>query len=85
MLSILSMAKNEFLRAQIVMLRGLGYSQKDISEKLGVSQSNVSYTLLDVNTKAREGGDEPTFTAIIASGYGPVVVKAAQMLFKGRL
>ena len=79
------MAKGEFLRAQVVMLRGLGYSQKEISGKLGVSQSTVSYTLRDVNKKALDEGDESTYTAIIAAGYGPVIVKAGQMLFKGRM
>ena len=77
--------KTEFLRAQVVMLRGLGYSQKEISAKLGVSQSTVSYTLHEVNKNARDEGDEPTFTAVISAGYGPVIVKAAQMLFKGKL
>ncbi|RLI96100.1 MAG: hypothetical protein DRO92_00280 [Candidatus Altiarchaeales archaeon] len=75
---------DEFLRAQIVMLRGLGYTQKEISEKLNVSQSAVSYTLRDVNKNAREDGDEATFTTIITSGFGPVIVKALQMLFRGR-
>ncbi len=79
------MAKGEFLRAQIVMLRGLGYNQNEISVKLGVSQSTVSYTLREVNQKAREEGDESTYTTVIASGYGPVIVKAAGILFSGRL
>ena len=78
------MAKGEFIRAQIVMLRGLGYTQKEISQKLGVSQSTVSYTLADVREKAGEEGDEAAYTAIMASGYGPVIVKAGQMLFKTR-
>ncbi|OYT55114.1 MAG: hypothetical protein B6U72_00500 [Candidatus Altiarchaeales archaeon ex4484_2] len=78
------MAKGEFLRAQIVMLRGLGYNQKEISGKLGVSQSTVSYTLREVNQKARDEGDEPAYTTVIASGYGPVIVKAAKILFRDR-
>jgi len=77
--------KTEFLKAQVVMLRGLGYSQKNISDKLGVSQSTVSYTLSEVNKNAKEEGDEPSYTAIMSAGYGPVIVKAAQMLFKGKL
>ncbi len=79
------MAKGEFLRAQIVMLRGLGYNQREISEKVGVSQSTVSYNLREVKQKAISEGDEPAYTTVIASGYGPVIVKAAGILFSGKL
>jgi len=79
------MVKDEFLRAQVVMLRGLGYNQKEISTKLGVSQSTVSYTLSEVNKTAIREGDESEYIKILSAGYSPVIVKAAKMLFKGRL
>lgn len=77
--------EKDFVKAQVVMLRGLGYTQTEISEKTEVSQSTVSYILREVNETARMEGDEPTFTSILASGYGPLIVKAMQQLFRGRM
>ncbi|HDN83367.1 MAG TPA: sigma-70 family RNA polymerase sigma factor [Candidatus Altiarchaeales archaeon] len=76
---------SEFDRARVVMLRGLGYSQKEISEKTGLSQSAISYILSEIKKRALEEGDEATFVAIMSSGYGPLIVRAMQMLFKDKL
>lgn len=48
----------------IMMLRGLGYPQHEIAEKMGVELSYVSYRLKVIRKHAREEGDEKTFKAI---------------------
>ena len=51
--------------AQIVKLRGLGYSQAEIAQHLNVSQSAIQYQLTRINERARNQGDDDTFLALV--------------------
>ena len=53
--------------AEIVKLRGLGFSQTDIGKRLGVKQSAVQYQLARINKRARNEGIEDVFLALIVS------------------
>lgn len=54
-------------RAKIVKMRGLGYSQAEIAEPLGVSQSAIQYQLARINKQARKYGDDDVFISLLAS------------------
>ena len=57
--------------AEIVKMRGLGYNQAEIAQRLGVSQSAIQYQLARINERARkEGNEENTFLALLIVGAG---------------
>lgn len=57
--------------AEIVKMRGLGYSQDEIAQFLGVSQSAIQYQLARINERARNDGNDDTFLALlIGAGLG---------------
>jgi predicted transcriptional regulator len=68
--------------AEIVMLRGLGYNQKEIAGKLGLTQSTVWYNLNEVREKANEKGDTSTFISVLVEGFMPEIVEKAKLLDK---
>ncbi|GAG75052.1 unnamed protein product [marine sediment metagenome] len=47
--------------ATIVKLRGLGFQQKEIADKLGVTGSAVSYQLRQIRKQALEYGIDEVF------------------------
>lgn len=56
---------------EIIKMRGLGYSQAEIAQHLGVSQSAVQYQLTRINERARKEGDDDTFLSFLAgAGLG---------------
>ncbi|VUT27649.1 MAG: hypothetical protein SYNGOMJ08_00196 [Candidatus Syntrophoarchaeum sp. GoM_oil] len=62
---------NEREIAEIVKMRGLGYNQLEIAQRLGVSQSAIQYQLSRINERARNEGDDDTFLALlIGAGLG---------------
>ena len=55
---------------EIVKLRGLGFSQQEISKKIGFSQSSVAYRLRQLRKKALKNGTDKTLTVVlINSGF----------------
>lgn len=57
--------------AEIVKMRGLGYSQSEIARQLGVSQGAVQYQLAKINERAQKEGIDKTFLALlIGAGLG---------------
>ncbi|MBU7027221.1 MAG: helix-turn-helix domain-containing protein [Theionarchaea archaeon] len=71
--------------AEIVKMRGLGYSQAEIAQQLGVSQSAIQYQLSKINERARNEGNDDTFLALIIGaslGIG-VGLLFAKLLEKG--
>jgi len=67
-------------KAEMVMLRGLGYAQREIADKMSVSQGQVSYHLREVNEKARQKGDVSTFTSILVDGFLPEILEKMRLL-----
>ena len=66
--------------ARIVMLRGLGYSQREIAQNLGLTQSKVWYRLNEVNEAARDRGDTAVFTSVLVDGFLPKIIEKARKL-----
>ena len=57
--------------AEIVKMRGLGFSQSEIALRLGVRQSAIQYQLAKINERAqREGIDDVFLALIIGAGLG---------------
>jgi transcriptional regulator with XRE-family HTH domain len=64
---------------EIVKLRGLGYSQKEIAERLGVSPATISYQLNRINEIAKRDGDDKTLLAFLfGAGLGLLVESILQ-------
>lgn len=66
--------------AEIVKMRGLGYSQSEIAHQLGVSQGAVQYQLAKINGRAQREGIDNTFLALLigaglAVGAGLLLAK----------
>ena len=67
-------------RAIIVQLRGLGYSQEEIANRLNISQSSVAYHLKEFRERAEADGDDATFAALVVgvlAGAGIAALLAA--------
>ncbi len=47
--------------ATIVKLRGLGFHQKEIADKLDVTPAAISYQLIQIKKQAQEHGIDKTF------------------------
>ena len=57
--------------AEIVKMRGLGYSQGEIAQQLSVSQSAVQYQLARINERAQSEGNDDVFLALLlGAGLG---------------
>jgi len=50
---------------RIIVFRGLGYSQAEIAERLGVTASAIQYHLKKINERAREEGNTQTFIRLV--------------------
>ena len=66
--------------AKIVMMRGLGYSQKEIAGQLSITQGAVSYNLKQLRTAAERDGLESTFLRVMASGIGVEKLREAGLI-----
>lgn len=69
-------------KGKIMELRALGYSQKEISDKTGLTHAQVNYNLQEINEEAREKGDDATFIKVLADGFLPEILEAAGNLHK---
>lgn len=57
--------------AEIVKMRGLGYSQAEIAQEFGVSQSAIQYQLAKIKDRALKEGNDEVFTAlVVGAGLG---------------
>lgn len=51
-------------------MRGLGYTQTEIGEHLGVSQATIQYQISKINRRAREeGGDKVWLDLTLSNWY----------------
>ncbi len=57
-------------KAMLVMLRGLGFSQTEIAEQLGLSQSTVHKYLRNLKQSAVDRGNEIVFLEMLL--HGPI-------------
>ncbi|MFH1834586.1 MAG: hypothetical protein ABH851_00190 [Methanobacteriota archaeon] len=67
-------------KADIVKLRGLGYTQKEIAAKLKIKQNAVSYHLQEINHEARAQGDNPTYIKTLTNGYLKQILETIQYI-----
>ena len=65
--------------AEIVKMRGLGYNQAEIAQRLGVSQSAIQYQLARINERARKEGNDDTFFALLIAS---IIFSASSSLRK---
>ena len=75
------------VRAKIAKFRAVGYSNKEIAEKLGIPASNVSYHVQKMKQEAKKKGADEAFEAFLlgaAVGAGAVglTLMIAKMLEK---
>lgn len=68
---------------EIVKLRGLGYSQKEIAVRLGVSPATISYQLNRINKIAKRDGDDNTLLAFLF-GAGLTLLVASILKSDGK-
>ena len=66
--------------AEIVKMRGLGYNQSEIAQRLGVIQSAIQYQLARINERARKEGDDNVFISLLSEsvldvGAGMLIAK----------
>ena len=61
---------NNTQKAMLVMLRGLGFSQKEVAEQLGKSQSTVHKYLRKIKQSAVDRGNEIVFLEMLL--HGPI-------------
>ena len=61
---------DEKMLAEIAKLRALGFSQQEIANRLGVSQTTVAYHLKKLRELSNEKGEDEAFNAIIAALFG---------------
>lgn len=54
--------------AAIMKLRGLGWSQKEIAEKIGASQQVIAYHLKKLREQSKKVGVDDAFSAAILGG-----------------
>lgn len=58
--------------AELIKLRALGWSQKEIAEKLGTSQQVIAYQLKKLKKQSREKGADEVFNAALMAGLAGV-------------
>jgi len=73
---------SDFDRAQIVVLRGLGYRQGEIAEKLGLTIGQVNYHLAEINKESEERGVTATYMKVLSAGYGPQITQLIEAVQK---
>ena len=56
--------------AEIAKLRALGFSQKEIADRFGVTQTTVSYHFKRLRELALKEGEDNVFRTIVASLVG---------------
>ncbi|MBD3260116.1 MAG: hypothetical protein GF334_00270 [Candidatus Altiarchaeales archaeon] len=68
--------------AEIIVLRGLGYTQNEIAHTLSLSKYKIWYHLNETNKQARKQGNTPTFLGILTQGYLPEILDKIKRLEK---
>ena len=62
------MALNPQQIAELLKLRAIGWSQKEIAEKLNTSQQVIAYNLKKLKKESKKRGADDVFTAAILGG-----------------
>jgi transcriptional regulator len=75
--------------AELIKLRALGWSQKEIAEKLGTSQQVIAYQLKKLKKQSREKGADEVFNAALMAGLagaaaGVTLVALLELLNKSQ-
>jgi len=75
--------------AQIVQLRGLGYSLEEIATEVGLSKSTVAYQLQKLKEESKNSKVEEVFNAAILGGLvgaasGLAIAALIDLINKGR-
>ncbi|MFL2956528.1 MAG: winged helix-turn-helix transcriptional regulator [Candidatus Thalassarchaeaceae archaeon] len=74
--------------SELLKLRGIGWSQKEIAEKIGTSQQVVAYQLKKLKEDSLKGDPEDVFNRAlvgglaVGAGIGAAAMMLAQLLKK---
>lgn len=68
--------------AEIMKLRGLGYSQGEIAKRLKMKQGVVQYKLRQLKKRAEEEGINTVFFGLVVELYVPKVMEALDHIFQ---
>ena len=61
--------------AEIMKLRGLGYSHKEIAKRLKTTQGVVQYRLKQLKKRAGEEGVDAVFFGLVMKLYVPKIIE----------
>lgn len=68
--------------AEVMKLRGLGFSQKEIAKRLKIKQGVVQYKLRQLRKRAEEKGINVVFFELVVELYVPKVMEAIDDIFR---
>ena len=68
--------------AEIMKLRGLGYSQKEIAKQLRITQGVVQYKLRQLRKRAEEEGIDTVFFGQLMELYTPRAMEILDHIFR---
>lgn len=68
--------------AEVMKLRGLGFSQKEIAKRLKIKQGVVQYKLRQLRKRAEEEGINTVFFGQVVELYVPKVMEAIDDIFR---
>ena len=71
---------DDYALAWCVVLRGLGYTHKEIADKLGLKMHQVQYAFYNLNEESRLKGDSPVYLRVMSAGFGPKLLKVVEKL-----
>ena len=69
------------INAEIMKLRGLGFSQEEIAKRLKIKQGVVQYKLRQLKKRAEEKGIDTVFFEQLVELYVPKVMEALDHIF----
>ncbi|MFC2162706.1 hypothetical protein ACFLRF_03420 [Candidatus Altiarchaeota archaeon] len=69
-------------KAKIIQFRGLGYTQKEIADKVGLTLAQVNYNLQEINDQAKKEGDNNVYMKLLSNGFLPEMIDTIQKASK---
>ena len=70
------------ITAEIMKLRGLGFSQEEIAKRLKIKQGVVQYKLRQLKKRAEEKGIDTVFFEQLVELYVPKVMETLDHIFQ---
>ena len=68
--------------AWCVVLRGLGYTHKEIAQKLNLKMHQIQYAFYNLNEESRLKGDSAVYLRVMSAGFGPKLLALVEKISK---